>query len=364
MSSIRYVDADVLTGLANQTAGTRNDLEEALSLAVGRVNNAPHRGWDYGAWWDARNTLQTELGLLNDDRRALTSLALRVRVAAAVRALLDWMKSWVAPPAYMAAGAALAQSIGKGLQLSSTWKAVVGATGLGAAVSSVFGVVAWLVVAAEDFWDDLGDPYPHGSLLLFTASPGAWVLLQSGVKLTSLWQQAAQPDKLSSFTPPTPPPPEPVTITATITAVSVLDSPSALYADGVPVGSGQCVALVKDFAGKLGNVTGNHGNAADGFGNFSFFDKSYWTMIPASKISAAGGFKNGDIVYFDRSWGEGAGHVGIVTDVKGKTVIYMDQNGYEKGFPMGNGKVTYGRTFEIGYEHLLGVMRYTGGSGS
>lgn len=88
----RYVDANILDDLANSTSSSRGDLQEVLSMSGWRVNEAPGRGWDHGAWADVRSTISTELRLLDDDMRSLRDRARRTRTASAEVELMRWLE--------------------------------------------------------------------------------------------------------------------------------------------------------------------------------------------------------------------------------------------------------------------------------
>lgn len=100
----RYVDANILEDLARNAGRTRDDLDSLLRMCEARVAAVPSRGWDQGAWWDVRNTLRLELGLLDNDDRALLNRAGRVRVVAAERALLEWLEDHLMRPLYIYSG--------------------------------------------------------------------------------------------------------------------------------------------------------------------------------------------------------------------------------------------------------------------
>jgi hypothetical protein len=94
MVKLYYVDADILESLARDHARTRDDLKALLKSCEWRVNGTPHRGWDTGTWGNVRSTLGNELGLLEDDRRALGSRAAVVREKAR-ESVLAQLKGWL-----------------------------------------------------------------------------------------------------------------------------------------------------------------------------------------------------------------------------------------------------------------------------
>lgn len=93
--SIRYVDADILDSLANDSASARNELRSILNQMEGRVNSAPRTGWNGGTWSDVRYLLNTTISDLDHDQSALHNRAGRVRIVAAERALMAWIQGLV-----------------------------------------------------------------------------------------------------------------------------------------------------------------------------------------------------------------------------------------------------------------------------
>jgi hypothetical protein len=165
----RYVDANVLEDLARNTASTRGDLQALLNSCEWRVNAAPRRGWDQGAWWNVRSTLSGELTLLDQDRSALASRAARVRVVSVEAALREWIESWLRP-AYLYTGHLFMDSLNRIDELGDEGRAdLIGNLGL----VLKYGVPAVAAAGLQRHFTSAGLVAVKGSHLLRAVS-GVW----------------------------------------------------------------------------------------------------------------------------------------------------------------------------------------------
>lgn len=242
----RYVDANILDDLANNTSSSRGDLQEVLSMSGWRVNEAPGRGWDHGAWADVRSTIRTEIRLLDDDTRSLRDRSRRTRTAASERALWEWVMSWE----------------------RGAWASLNGALGFGqhqvADDARTLREQAKRAAAAErKFWEWLGSSVPKW--LLPGIVPG---ILFPGM-VPPIWPRPHVPPKRPTpapqkpwhrpgDSPPIAPAPPSVGASPNASAVEALAQLKRTYGEGsspeYPVGwyKGQCVSLVKQFAARIG----------------------------------------------------------------------------------------------------------------
>jgi hypothetical protein len=124
MAKLYYVDANVLDDLARDHAKALGELHDLLRMSQSGMYGAPQRGWDHGAWWDVRTTLNGELTLLDQDRSALASRAARVRVVSVEAALRQWIESWLRP-VYLYTGRVFMSSLDSIDKLSDKTRAAV-----------------------------------------------------------------------------------------------------------------------------------------------------------------------------------------------------------------------------------------------
>ena len=296
----RYVDADVLEDLARHAGSARQDVQGLFSKCQGRVTAVLRGGWQ-GTWDDVRNTLGSEMTLLEDHGRELVNRAGRVREAARERVLQE---------------------------LRELWGAIAGLR------KEIESTAAWL----KGFWEKwersfrnsvLPDPLPR-----LQPGPGAAIGALVGIALTWAWKEALQlldgagkqeapavstppkeepqPAALWLHLGPTPPLQSVAETVAQASRVAATAVFAARYRGqtGVtdPYGGhpGQCVSLVKRFCFealqiKLDSFAG-HTPWGEWDGRHAFTPDK-WTRIEAT----TGGYRVGDIVFF-----RSINHVGVV----------------------------------------------------
>jgi len=309
----RYVDANVLEGLAHDMQSARGTLEETLNRCEWRVNSAPRRGWDYGTWWDARNSLRSELILLEDDRRVLVNRAARVRIAAAVA------KSML-PPILLPLVLPLV------LVLPPVWKEALHRLG--------------------------ADGKPAGQ----PVKPAPTVAKQQGVgsAAAEAEKRAAEAEKRAAE----------AARQAEVIAMRKRIASKALEYDGKyagPVYDGhhQCVALISTVVKEVfphesvifgeGNAPGAWTRVGDGGSKHIFGNGKRWKKIDVKKIPTEGGYQAGDIVFY-QGRSHPNGHVAIVVEVNGELKV-VEQNA-----PLGS-KVKVS-PLPSGDSDVIGVVRF------
>lgn len=116
---------------------------------------------------------------------------------------------------------------------------------------------------------------------------------------------------------------------------------------GVEVGTGECVALIKQYESDvLGLIPESVGNAVDYYRNYSttpfLYDNYILTTYTGSELPNVG-----DIAIWDETYGGGYGHVAIVySNINSSSFISFDQNWTQRK----------GELITHTYAHLLGYL--------
>jgi cell wall-associated NlpC family hydrolase len=198
----------------------------------------------------------------------------------------------------------------------------------------------------------LPDPLPR-----LQPGPGAAIGALVGIALTWAWKEALrrlEPGYWPEAAPPTPSPPKEAPKTDKEALADVekqIEEDNAKlneqwvqqqaqgfrtnHPEDKPVDypkAAGCVALVNCYMKEALGVppaSSWFGGNPDGEWNHpQAFAPDKWQKIPWNDLKDKGGLKVGDILFFN--WGDGVGHVGVVTEVYGNGKFQvMDQSGYQ-----------------------------------